>query len=92
MWPMTTQIHPYLLARLIAVQEAFNHPGFRPAMAGNFNNPVAAAPKQGNKWNEIIKEEDKGDESGGGGGTMKGNRGKNAVNAAAAMKKLSRNR
>lgn len=92
MWLMTTQIHPYLLARLIAVQEAFNHPGFRPNLAANFNAPVASAPKQGNNWKEIIKEEDDKGEQGGGGGTMKGNRGKNAVNAAAAMKKLSRNR
>lgn len=90
MWPMTTQLHPYLLARLIAVQEAFNYPGFRPVMAANFNTPVAA-PKHRNKWNEIANEEDEGDQSGGG-GTIKGNRGKNAVNAAAAMKKLSRNR
>lgn len=89
---MTTQIHPYLLARLIAVQEAFNHPGFRPISAANFKTPVATAPKSGNNWKEIIKEEDDDKGGEGGGGTMKGNRGKNAVNAAASMKKLSRNR
>ena len=86
---MSIKIHPYLLARLIAVQEAFSHPGFRPVMATT-STPVPPS-KQGNNWKDLLKdEEDDGDEGVGGRGTMKGHRGKNAAHAKASMRKLSR--
>lgn len=92
MGAMSIQIHPYLLARLIAVQEAFSRPGFgfRPAMATNSSVPAPNKP-QGNNWKEILKDGDD-DEQGGGRGTMRGHRGKNAAYAKAAMRKLTRNR
>lgn len=86
---MSIQIHPYLLARLIAVQEAFKNPGYRPVVP---KSAIAAAPKKaGNNWDAIIKKEDEGDKGeGGSGGTMKGYRGKQAEYAKAAMRKLAR--
>lgn len=87
---MSTTIHPYLIARFMAVQEAFGQPGFRPIMATNMAAPVAP-PKKSNNWKEVLKDEDKGDEGeGGGGGTMKGLRGKQAEYAKQAMRKLTR--
>lgn len=90
---MSTSIHPYLIARLLAVQEAFGQPGFRPMMANNMPTHAIAPPKrQNNNWKEILKDEDEDDKGGdqGGGGTMKGHRGKNAEHAKQAMRKLTR--
>lgn len=82
---MKTNIHPYLIARFIAVQSAFLQPGFRFSSVNRNSQPIAAA--KGNNWDKA-KDEDE-DDSGGGGGTIRGNRGKNAVHAA-AMKRLTR--
>lgn len=90
---MSAKIHPYLLARLVAVQEAFSQPGFRPVLATTNAGATSAAPKaQGNNWKELLKEEEEESGEGGGRGTMRGHRGKNAENAKAAMRKLTRNR
>lgn len=88
----TTTIHPYLLARLIAVQQAFNQPGFKPVFTMPSAIPVPAAPaKKGNSWKDVVKEEEGGDDGQGGGrGSMRGLRGKNAENAKQSMRKLSR--
>lgn len=88
---MSITIHPYLYARLVAVQEAFDHPGFRYSSPANTQKAAALA-KKGNNFKELAQERDDDEQGGGGGGTMRGHRGKNAVNAAAAMRKLSRNR
>ncbi|HSX20787.1 MAG TPA: hypothetical protein VLG38_06685 [Gammaproteobacteria bacterium] len=85
---MNTTIHPYLLARLIAVQQAFNRPVGRPSMSAAARVPIAA--KKGNNWQDILKEEDEDGEQGGGRGTMRGHRGKNAEHAKAAMRRLTR--
>lgn len=84
------QVHPYLIARLRAVQDAFTRPaGMRPAF-----HPanVAAAPKRSNNWSEVVKEDDRDSEgaAGGGRGTIKGLREKDSRNAKNAMRKLTR--
>ncbi len=84
---MSIQIHPYLLARLIAVQEAFRNPGYRPYGA---KSSAAATPKRaGNNWDAIIQDEDEEQQSGGR-GTARGLRGKQAELAKARMRKLAR--
>lgn len=92
---MSIKIHPYLLARLIAVQEAFGQPRrMAYAMAMN-QGSTASTPtpkKAGNNWGAVIKDADEGEGGSGGRGTMRGHRGKNAVHAKAAMRKLTRNR
>jgi hypothetical protein len=86
------KIHPYLLARLYAIQTAFAQSGFQ--------SPVAAATSPAKaisipNWADILKGGDDkdgkgGDTSGGGGGTIKGLRGKNAEAAKAAMRRMTR--
>lgn len=90
---MSIKIHPYLLARLIAVQEAFGQPRrMAYAMAMNAPAPTPTPKKAGNNWGAVIKDEDDGQGGSGGRGTMRGHRGKNAAHAKAAMRKLTRNR
>lgn len=82
---MSISIHPYLIARLRAVQAAFMQPGFQvPTIA--FENSSTTTP---NDWKKLLNDDDEGD-GGGGGGTIKGNRGKNAEHAKAAMRRLTR--
>lgn len=85
---MSIQIHPYLLARLVAAQEAFNHPGYRPVVNKKAPAPVPHIPR--NNWDAVIKEAASDEDGEGGGGTMKGFRGKQSVNAKNAMRKLAR--
>jgi hypothetical protein len=82
-------INPYLIARLYVLQEAFAHPGYQPA---TFAAPKSAANKpKPFDWNDLLKDEDKeGDQGGGGGGTIKGLRGKNDVAGKAALRRLGR--
>jgi hypothetical protein len=92
----TMSIHPYLLARLYAVQAAFEQPGFRsaPLAATTNGNPKPMA-NSSSIWDDLLKgkEEEEKDGSGGGtegdsgGGTMKGLRGKNHIQA---MRRLGR--
>lgn len=83
---MNISIHPYLIARFIAVQQAF--------MANGITAPRPLSPKPtSNNGNGSLNGDDDDEGSGGGGGTIRGNRGKNAVHAAKeAMRKLSRGR
>lgn len=67
---MSTQIHPYLLARLIAVQEAFSQHAYGARLAPKKPTLPASTPKQ---------DDDKsGDDSSGSGGT-RGLHGKTAL-------------
>lgn len=84
---MSTEIHPYLLARLLSVQAAFGKIELRLSILKN-----SAAVQE-----PIVSENDSNDEKGGsggnngsGGGTAKGLRGKNSEYAKAAMRKLMR--
>ena len=86
---MKTSIHPYLIARFMAVQAAFLQPRFHFRVATRKGAESAPPPALGNNWDTILKR-DEDDEDGGGGGTIRGNRGKNAVHAAAALKRLTR--
>ncbi len=89
---MSIQIHPYLLARLIAVQEAFGQTnysgGFRPQKVA----PAPQETKRGNNWKAVIKEDEEGKDGKGGegGGTIKGLRGNQVEQAKAAMRRLGR--
>lgn len=88
---MSIQIHPYLLARLVAVQAAFNQPGYKMSLA--VPPPSSVSTRKGNNWGAILAEEKKDEGSTGegeGGGSMKGLRGKQAEYAKAAMRKLGR--
>jgi hypothetical protein len=77
------------MARLLAVQAAFHQPTLRTAMAIN-GAIMPPAQKGRNNWDSVVKKEDEDDQQGGGRGTMKGNRGKYAEQAKAAMRRLSR--
>lgn len=79
------KINPYLVARFMAVQEAFLQPGLRPAMA--MANPGTVAPKKGS-WKDLLSGDgdDEDEEGGGGGGTQRGHRGKNSEYAKAVAK------
>lgn len=82
-------INPYLLARLYAIQGAFAQSGYQVAST-NYTKVTAAAPvAKAKSWEDIVKEAGDGD-AGGGGGTIKGLRGKNDVAGKNAMRKLSR--
>ncbi len=84
-------VHPYLIARLRAVQNAFTQPVLRPAFSANIAQNIAVAPKKANNWNDIVKKEDEEGEGGTGGrGTIKGLRQKDSDNLKNAMRKLSR--
>jgi hypothetical protein len=87
---MKGNIHPYLIARFMAVQAAFMHPGFRfPNTLRNTESVDNAPASKRNGWQDIFKKDDDDDEGEGGGGTIKGHRGKNSARAA-AMKRLTR--
>ena len=86
---MSIQIHPYLLARLVAVQAAFNQPGYKMALPVAPHTSKQTA-RKGNDWGAILKKEEEDKDGEGGGGSMKGLRGKQAEYAKAAMRKLSR--
>lgn len=83
------KINPYLIARFMAVQEAFLQPGLRPAMA--MANTVPAAKKQGS-WKDLLPSDDDEGDGGGGGGTQRGLRGKNSefAKAVARVRRLGR--
>lgn len=85
---MRTRIHPELLARFLAVQDAFNNLGYVPSHKKT--KRVDPHKPRGNNWNEVISKEDDDDGDTGGGGTMRGLRGKQAEYAKAAMRKLTR--
>lgn len=76
------KINPYLIARFLAVQEAFLQPGLRPAIAMAGAIP---APKKGS-WKDLLPPDDEDDGQGGGGGTQRGLRGKNSEYAKAMAK------
>lgn len=89
---MSISIHPYLIARLYAIQEAFEQPGMQAAYAANITTPQTVPPPASSKsWDDLLKEDEdgKGGE-GGGGGTIKGLRGKHAEAAKAAMRRMTR--
>lgn len=71
----------------MAVQAAFLQPG-RYAATPRKSVESTPPPARGKNWDAILKDND--DEDTGGGGTIRGNRGKNAVHAAAALKRLTR--
>lgn len=85
------KINPSLKARLQAVRAAFADERLI-NLRSNYSKPPenstveARKPAQTKHWREALKEEDKGDGSGGG-GTIKGLRGKDAIHA---MRKLGR--
>lgn len=81
---MGTKIHPYLLARLLSVQEAFNKIEFHLSMLKK-DVSAESPPTTTNV------ETDSSSGGGGGGGTARGLRGKNSA-LANAMRKLTRNR
>jgi hypothetical protein len=80
------KIHPYLIARLYTIKEAFAHSGYYSPMPQANTAPVNNIPFD---WNALLKDDDEGD-SGGGGGTIKGLRGKNDLAGKAAMRRLGR--
>lgn len=86
-------IHPYLLARLYAIQTAFEQTGFRSAPTVATSTPNGNPKPIANStsiWDDLLKDSDgdKGSSDGdSGGGTMKGLRGKNHISA---MRRLSR--
>jgi len=81
------KIHPYLLARLYAIHEAFAQSGYQSAAAAS---PGKAMPIP--NWADLLKkdEDDGKGGDGGGGGTIKGLRGKHAEAAKAAMRRMTR--
>ena len=82
-------INPYLLARLYAIQAAFEQSGYKSAYSTPNGKSTAAPKATPIDWEALLKTTD--DESGsGGGGTIKGLRGKNAEAAKAAMRRLGR--
>lgn len=81
-------INPYLLARLYAIQAAFEQSGYKSAYAMP-NGKSTVVPKSTVDWEALLKTDESGD-GGGGGGTIKGLRGKHAEAAKAAMRKLGR--
>lgn len=73
----------------MAIQAAFLQPGFNRLASSRNTMPIATAatdPAKKNSWDKAREDDEEGD---GGGGTIKGNRGKNAVHAA-NMKRLTR--
>ena len=81
-------INPYLLARLYAIQAAFEQSGYKSAYAVPNSRSTAAPKATPIDWEALLKTDD--GEGGGGGGTIKGLRGKHAEAAKAAMRRLSR--
>lgn len=86
---MSADINEQLMARLHAVRAAF----YDPNLADKLNSMVMETPKPNaaKHWRDVLQEDDSGDGSGGG-GTIKGLRGKDAEYAKQAMRKLTRNR
>lgn len=88
-----TTINPYLVARMYAIHAAYADPkfgalgGFSRMVQENIQHPNAAK-----HWREALQEDEDGDGQGGGRGTIKGLRGKDAEHAKQAMRKLTRAR
>lgn len=87
------QINPNLIARLHAIQHAFANGGAFPRITitnPNETTPAKAAAAAGH-WRDALPRDDDEDE-GGGRGSARGLRGKDAEHAKRAMRKLTRSR